>query len=132
MKKINNFTSKDLMESMKLQVGDRVKVVRDDRAYEIVNEKNTIQIKRIGEGYLVDLSYLVGLDIEILPRPKRIGNLKCNELACLNCPLCWICFIKINEKNEMQTTLYEMLESFAVKDQEIYDLLKTRLDKEVD
>ena len=127
------FTSEDLMNAMGLQVGDRVKVSGDfGHIFDVVKEERGIILQHLEQRYYSDLVNIIDQDIEILPRPKRVGDLKCKENKdCRTCPLCWICFIKIDEKNEMQTTLYEMLESFAVKDQEIYDLLKARLDKEV-
>ena len=130
------FTSEDLMKAMGLQVGDKIKVY--DRIYEFKKTYNgyffDVVDKEIHKPNLrCTLTELLDQEYEILPRPKRVGQLTCRENKdCRTCPLWWICFIKIDEKNEMQTSLYEMLESFAVKDQEIYDLLKARLDKEVE
>ena len=125
------FTNEDLMKAMGLQVGDKIKI---DLGYtfEIVQNGKIISLERLGEGYYTDLEFLVDTDFEILPRPKRVGQLTCREIKdCRTCPLWWICFIKIQAKDEMETSLYEMLESFVVTDQEIHDLLKARLDKEV-
>ena len=129
------FTSEDLMKAMGLAVGDRVKygvlvgVIAIDEDNEIIIEVYDKKDEYCGDSHLHEL---IGCEYKILPRPKRVGQLACREIKdCRTCPLQWLCFIKINEKDEMQTSLYEMLESFAVKDQEIYDLLKARLDKEV-
>ena len=131
------FTSEDLMKAMGLKVGDRVKT--NDGILELfMDNENQLRWKIIESKVFFDFKFLTfehiyNIDYEILPRPKRVGQLTCRENKdCRTCPLWWICFIKIDEKNEMQTSLYEMLESFAVKDQEIYDLLKARLDKEVE
>ena len=122
------FTSEDLMKAMGLQVGDRIRI-NDGNIFKVISE-DTIQ--SIESEYCTCLCYIIDHDFEILPRPKKVGDLKCSEFdSCITCPLQWLCFRKIDEKNEMETSLYEMLESFVVTDQEIYDLLKARLDKEV-
>jgi hypothetical protein len=128
------YTSEDLMKAMGLQVGDKVKLSAE--YYTFIFK---VKLNEYNKPYLLgeekqsrEITILLDQDFEILPRPKRVGQLTCREIKdCRTCPLWWICFIKINEKDEMKTSLYEMLESFAVKDQEIYDLLKARLDKEV-
>ena len=74
------------------------------------------------------------LDFEILPRPKRVGELKCGELECQECPLRTIRCDK-DDIDIKDCSLYYILESVLVGaefDQEIYDLLKARLDKEVE
>ena len=58
---------------------------------------------------------------------KRVGNLKCTEISCEKCPLRALSCISAHGK-----TLYEMLDLTEVDtDKEIYDLMKNRLDKEV-
>ena len=127
------FTSEDLMKAMGLSVGDKLLI--SNEIY-IIDETGMLY-SDIKMGYYHE-SFISEVicneeDYEILPNPKRVGQLTCRENKdCRTCPLWWICFIKINEKNEMETSLYEMLESFAVKDQEVYYLLKKRLDKEVE
>ena len=75
-------------------------------------------------------------DFEILPKPKRVGDLKCNEFDdCSKCPLRSICSILIYDVVDI--TFYEILEKYIKSgkssfDQEIYDFLKARLDKEVE
>ena len=61
---------------------------------------------------------------------KHIGDLICRELKCENCPLhCTNC-----REVDIYNTLYENLEEHYsfFKDKEIYDILKKRLDKEVE
>ena len=124
------FTSEDLMKTMGLQVGDRVKI----KNYIYVIDKDYILIHE--EGLASQYSYtsirgLIDLDYEILPRPKRVGDLKCDK-ECNNCPL------RALESCNMfgRLTLYELLEKvyndWENKDKEIYDLLKARLDKVVE
>ena len=128
------FTSEDLMKAMGLQVGDGVFV--DNRYKFRITEKFTLFAFMLhptkSEVVEYPLSHLLGRNFEILPRPKRVGDLKCEEIDnCRKCPLHYICFIKIDQKNDMNTTLEQMLNSFTIDDQEIYNLLKARLDKEV-
>lgn len=126
-------TSKDLMEWLGLQVGDRIRI--NDKPDNYIVELNECGIPCVKDKYTkirFEMTYLINRKIEILPRPKKVGQLTCREIKdCRTCPLWWICFIKIQAKDEMKTSLYEMLESFVVTDQEIHDLLKARLDKEV-
>ena len=81
---------------------------------------------------------LVNKDIEILPAPKRVGDLKCGEdiIICENCPLKALAGCSWYGCGMFGLlTLYEILEKvyndWLNKDQEIYDLLKARLDKEI-
>ena len=58
---------------------------------------------------------------------KKVGDLKCTEISCEKCPLRTLSCISAPGK-----TLYEMLDlTEADTDKEIYDLMKNRLDKEV-
>ena len=58
---------------------------------------------------------------------KIVGNLKCTEINCEKCPLRALSCRFISGKS-----LYEILDlTEADTDQEIYDLMKNRLDKEV-
>ena len=66
----------------------------------------------------------------LLPKPKKIGELKCEEFECEKCPLQFICNLYDSPFSE-DNSLYNILTKIDVYDQEIYDLLKARLDKEV-
>ena len=121
------FTSEDLLKSIGLQVGDKVKI-ETGYIFEVVNNGG-ISLERLGEGYYTDLEFLVDTEFEIIPRPKRVGDLKCEEIECKDCPLDYICSLN-NLPN--YTTLYENLKRCQINDQEIYDLLEARLDKEVE
>lgn len=83
------FTSEDLMKAMGLKVGDRVACL-DSRYIFMVREYR-------GNVYLecenADLEtqfmhYLLNVEFEILPAPKRVGDLKCGymEKNCVECP----------------------------------------------
>ena len=129
------FTSEDLMKAMGLKIGDRVKT-KDNFIFEIV--KNDFYfLKGINIPENRGLEFLIGLEVDIVPRPKRVGDLKCEELGCMSCPIQFAC--KMFSKNPdidwdcgCQQTRYITLDLLNIKDQEIYNLLKARLDKEVE
>ena len=132
------FTSEDLMKAMGLQIGDRVKVTfKDDTIEEceiIKYDNGNIILHDDFHGYDDHVGYLLDNEIEILPRPKRIGDLKCGSFECKDCPVRAICNF-----NNIEDNLYKELETYKEHciendtfDQEIYDLLKARLDKEVE
>ena len=129
------FTSEDLMKAMGLKVGDRVKVktiLKDDEdiIYTIDNTGGCLLGK--DDGYY-NLFVLMDREYEILPRPKRVGDLKCDDFKLCDegCPLEWLCWncniVHENSKN----TLYDVLKLHEIDDKEVYDLFKARLDKEV-
>ena len=127
------FTSEDLMKAMGLQVGDKIKygaifgVISRDEDNEIMLEIYNQKNEYCGDTPLYEL---MGREYSILPRPKRVGDLKCSDFkGCDGCPLCSNITPHYGEQ-----TLYEILKEWLDKtnDQEIYDLLKKRLDKEVE
>lgn len=137
------FTSEMLMEAMGLAVGDRVKApngVIYEVVSEVVDSANVIGLINKGkyEDNYFPLKMLVcDEDFEILPKPKRVGDTNGDNYEnCINCPL--RLFDYCGNYCDGNLSLYEVLEQSTkyVKrkglfDQEIYDLLKNRLDKEV-
>lgn len=128
------FTSEDLMKAMGLKVGDRV-VCLDSRYIFMVREYR-------GNVYLecenADLEtqfihYLLNVDFEILPAPKRVGDLKCKDFECSQCPIRALinCNKADNQNRNLFDNLAEWNSTYTSFDQEIYDLLMARLDKEV-
>lgn len=103
------FTSEMLMKAMGLQVGDRVKV--DCFIYKVVikdeniNERN-IALENEDGTFFLYIKRFVDQDYEILPKPKRVGDLKCNG-KCPLCPCIYVCNDKVNATDK---TLYEVLE----------------------
>ena len=128
---MSKFTSKDLMKAMGLQVGDRIKCAINE--YTIVKINDEVFYER--EGNVYSMVNLVNRDFEILPRPKRVGDLTCKDVSvesCNKCPIRCICNVELTSDT---TPFYEILEDFkydTIFDQEIYDLLKARLDKEME
>ena len=130
------FTSEDLMKAMGLQVGDRIKisVANNEFIYEIrLNAENKPYL--LNEQNLIncgDVHSLIDMDIEILPRPKRVGDTICKKQECEKCHL--RCLPFCNQWDYSKKTLYSVLnewDKYNNFDQEIHDLLKARLDKEV-
>lgn len=128
------FTSEDLMKAMGLKVGDRV------RCNELVG--TVFEVIKMDNGSIAldglqaewhSIHELIDKDIEIIPRPKRIGDLKCKDFkVCNKCPFKAFRILDACIGNEDQT-LYEKLEFFDIKfDQEIYDILEARLNKEIE
>lgn len=129
------FTSYDLMKAMGLQVGDKVKFVNniefDNEIFEIIEKNNSLMMVLLSDETIsFSIHYLVDYDFEILPKPKRVGDLKCGDFKdCNKCPLVLCCDLIDGFSNK--DTFDEILETLIIRDQEIYDLLKARLDKVV-
>ena len=128
------FTSEDLMKAMGLQVGDRVRVKVVPYTNEvytlIIDKEEGLMLRNESTKELCLLEFLVNLEYEILPRPKRVGDLKCDN-NCDDCPLRSVCSW---ESDLYGITLYNVLNielSVTCTDEEIYNIVKARLDKEV-
>lgn len=131
------FTSEDLMKAMGLKVGDRVKFLDDIWVVKYdENEVHEVYLHRKYGGYdqILWLTELIDKDIEILPQPKKVGDLQCKDFKCDNCPLKVL--ITCNPYNGRSKKLFDNLakwtSAYGTFDQEIYDILKARLDKEVE
>lgn len=130
-------TSKDLMEWLGLQVGDRIKygvllgVIAIDEDNEIIIEVYDKKDEYCGDSHLHEL---IGCEYKILPKPKRVGDLICDCQSCANCPLRMLDCLDEFGNDFADMTLYEILDykNTECKDQEVYDLFKKRLDKEVE
>ena len=131
------FTSEDLMKAMGLQIGDRIKYNNQIWTIEKSEECQGAWVGYTDGNRWSNIDNLVnGLDFEILPRPKRVGDTLCKDVECEKCPLRMIVGC---ENASPQYTLYQCLEEVKdtneknnMFDQEIYDLIKSRLDKEVE
>lgn len=121
------FTSKDLAKAMGLKVGNKVKSIYGD-------------IGVVTKDYKVDfnfckltLSSFVDEEFEILQPKKRVGDLICEEvgvtIGCTKCPLRAI-YCKGIDADSLYDNLEKTFE--GLNDDELYDILKNRLDKEVE
>lgn len=129
------FTSEDLMKAMGLSIGDEIKIIfpAHTETYIVCKDSSgCIILHEIDCDFEEDLGYLLDQDIEILPRPKRVGDLKCKDCECVECHL--RCLPYCNQLDNGKKTLFNTLNSwneYDTFDQEIHDLLKARLDKVV-
>lgn len=133
------FTSEMLMKAMGLVVGDYIRIgTKELEKYTfLVGDEDGLML--IYEDYEYPICYLLDRDFEILPKPKKVGDLKCWEIGgSINCPLRFICDCSISNDSistKDNLTLYQILKlksDNSYQDQEIHDLLKKRLDKEVE
>lgn len=134
------FTSEDLIKAMGLKVGDRVETVMGTikATFEVRKDFTLLRLDNIPihnarTGY--ELWDILGLEYKILPAPKRVGDLKCGtDIACSECPLKMItnhsCYSG-KTLNEILNNVSEGSKSYNTFDQEIYDILKARLDRVV-
>ena len=73
--------------------------------------------------------------IKLPKEPKKIGNLKCGDVKdCEDCPFKVIDCGEADDLKIHTYTLFDILNNWyeKYKDQEIYKILKARLDKEVE
>lgn len=121
------FTSEDLAKSMGVKVGDIIKVnwSKGNKIYKITEYYEL----RDQEDFYIRLTEIINQDYEILTPKKKLGEKLCMNFDCNKCPL----FV-INCDNSINSSLYEKLEqTFAdVNDDELYNFLKSRLDKEIE
>lgn len=109
---------------------DREGIIVDGVAY-LDEELIGYQIVTGEETYVEDLlsNILNGLFTIIkLPKKKHVGDLQCEDADCKDCPLYAIHCFPANDN------LYNILEKWleVYEDKELYEILKARLDKEVE
>jgi hypothetical protein len=129
------FTSEDLMKAMGLQIGDKVRVNGEQLMTVASNDCGEIKLIEDYIKIILPIEHLLNRNIEILPKPKRVGDTLCKDTECEKCPLR---MVQGCENVLSKFTLYRSLEEIKDYnenhdsfDQEIHDLLKARLDKEV-
>lgn len=118
-------TKKDLAQIMGLKPGDKIKVW--DNIFTLNNEYSFIS----NNDYPISPSLFIDEEFEIVQPKKKIGDLICKDVDCDTCPLRALhCDVVYSD------TLYKILErhfaEMGIKDDEIYNILKERLDKEVE
>lgn len=120
------FTYEDLAKAMGLKVGDRIK--HNEIKYKI-DDSYWLRCEITKRN--ISIIFLINEEFEILPPKKKVGELKCDDFQCEKCPLR---SLNRSVKSSVQEELYDILEKFNEKyhDQEIYDIIKKRLDKEVE
>lgn len=119
------FTSEDLAKAMGLRVGDKIKLKNGEIA-EVIEDYDlwfeSSEFKRHG------LYTIIGQNFEIVRTKKKVGEQLCRAIECQYCPLSGCC------RNVQNRSLLTNLKFWndRYNDKEIYDILKARLDKEVE
>lgn len=115
------FIVEDIAKAMGLKAGDTIKaynmILKVNRNYFLIDE----------EGHTYSIVNLIGQDFEIV-KQKKVGGLICEDVDCKSCPLSGCCSASLSK------SLFNNLEVWYKDrhDKEIYDILKARLDKEVE
>ena len=109
---------------MGLKSGDKIKLKTCKNIFTINDEYNLISDE--DRTYIPHV--LIDEEFEIVTHMKKVGEMVCTDISCEDCPLYRITCMYKND-----VTLYEALDNWYEKfhDKEIYDILKSRLDKEV-
>lgn len=118
------YTSKELAKLLGIKIGDRIRLSDGEIGEVIEDYQLDFQPWRVG------LHIIIDKDFEILPQKKKLGEKLCEEIGCDECPL-----LRLNCPMEFtKSSLYEILKDWYEinKDKEIYDILKARLDKEIE
>ena len=118
------FTSEDLAKILGIKIGDKIKYTNGEVADVIKDYILDFKHWRIG------LHILVDEDFEIVRPKKKVGEKLCDENYCDCCPLNIINYCLGLD----YLRLYEILDRWYenYKDDEIYNILKSRLDKEIE
>ena len=130
-------TSNELLQFFGLKVGDKIKVEGYYYTFVIVEENGKIFAKRENCLYSWDYtSVLLNCEYEIIKHKKKIGEMKCSEMACKDCPLRIIdCDINSRTLNEALEIYIEDLNSFnsSLKpfEKALIDAIKVELDRDV-
>ena len=91
------------------------------------------ELKMFNYDLVCEIPFLIGLlngklSIIKIPKKKHVGDLQCEDVDCKDCPLYAIhCF---PNPDTLNVVLEKWLEVYG--DKEIYEILKARLDKEVE
>ena len=101
----------------------------------ITNERGKLVLELDGNiifSQIQTLTFLLDVEYEIVPKPTKLGEMKCREKDCQECPLRMIDCL-LNKAGEV--TLYEMLDDVCKyrdisKESNIYKAFKEMLDSE--
>lgn len=118
-------TRKVLIEALGLKPGDKITAKNWRKICTISDEYYLLS----NDGWKYSPYILMDVEFEIVQPKKKIGDLICIDVGCKKCPLC-----AIQCKGGTRGTLYNTLEETFddIKDDEIYKILKARLDMEVE
>ena len=126
-------TRKDVIEAMGLKIGDKI-IVKDWRKIYTINDEYCLMSNdRCTYGCTYSPNILMDAEFEIVPPTKKVGEQLCNNTDC-DSDTCPLHSINCSLESKDNPSLYDVLEAWhkKYKDDEIYDILKARLDKEVE
>ena len=126
-------TNVELLEFFGLKVGDKVRVEDDKSVYNILKEDEVCEeydkYKHINCWSTTSFgSYLINRNYEVIKPKKKLGEMKCIEINCYECPFHTIC-----EDGVLGKTLSEIFETHEKRMLELREKLnaiKAELDKE--
>ncbi len=137
-------TNEELLEFFGLKVGDKVKIEGYDKPF-VIFEKSGIQYveemskDRICSTWdIIDfIRALLRTEYEVIAPKKKVGELICDKIFCIKCPL------RAIDCEKLSITLYEALEKYlnnfnsfnsSLKpfEKAFIDALKAELDKDVE
>ena len=133
-------TNEEILDFFGLKVGDEIKVDSYYYPFIIVKENSKIFVINCSSHYEVVtlIRILLNNEYEIVKPKKKVGEMKCGEINCYECPLRAIDCNTISSR-----TLYESLEKYlnnfnsfnsSLKpfEKALIDALKKELEKEVE
>ena len=136
-------TNEELLQFFGLKIGDKIKVDGYYHPFVIGEENGKIFAKRenclsswdyYDVGTLTDV--LLNCDYEVIAPKKKLGEMKCEEMLCKNCPLRAVnCDIDSSTLYEVLETYEKDLNSFSTLkpfEKALFDAIKAELDKEVE
>ena len=128
-------TNEELLQFFGLKIGDKVKIKGFTKSFVIVEEYGKIFAKRenclsswdyYDIGKLADV--LLICDYEIIKPKKKLGEMKCGEINCSECPFRTIC--GDSPSGETLSEIFETHEKRMLELREKLNAIKAELDKE--
>lgn len=136
-------TNKELLQFFGLKVGDRVKVEGFINSFVIFENSGIQYVEEMNKNWIsnsrdiIDFIHkLLGNEYEIIKPKKKVGEIKCSEMACIKCPL------RAIDCEKLSITLYEQLEDYKKSilsfgdlkpfEKTFIDAIKVELDKDVE
>ena len=129
-------TNEELLQFFGLKVGDNIKVDGYSYPFVIFVKDGEIFAKRengfswdyYNTGTLTDV--LLNCDYEIITPKKKLGEMKCIEINCYECPFSTIC--EDGASSETLSEIFETHEKRMLELREKLNAIRTKLDKEAE
>ena len=123
-----HLTRKVLIEAMGLKPGDKITAKNGRKIFTINDDYHLVS----NDGWKYSPYIMMDVEFEIVPPIKKVGEQLCNKIEC-DSDTCPLYSINCSLESKDDPSLYDVLEAWhkKYKDKEIYNILKSRLDKEV-